>query len=285
MNIFRDYSESPVLITGMHRSGTTMITKMVSEAGGFFGNDIEHNHESEFFIELNDWLLDWAGGRWDHPSPIHYLVKNDKLSDIAVNYLMDRFNSMRSFSYRGVMFSPMDRETWGYKDPRNIFTIPFWIKVFPSMKIINIYRNGVDVASSLVARDRSSILDASNKYNKSRWKYRFIGKKSGFTFSDRCFNYDDAFGLWEEYVRQGMKNDSVYKDRTLSVRYEDVLENPEREMGRIFEFCDLVVDKNKVSLMCDNIDSGRAYAFHDDEVLSDFYGHVKDNSLMRSLGY
>ena len=41
-------------------------------------------------------------------------------------------------------------QPWGWKDPRNVFTLPLWLRVFPEAKIIYIVRNGVDVAASLL---------------------------------------------------------------------------------------------------------------------------------------
>ena len=55
--------EQPVIIIGMHRSGTTMITDMLRRLGLFVGNDLEENSESMFFINHNDWLLNQSGGR------------------------------------------------------------------------------------------------------------------------------------------------------------------------------------------------------------------------------
>ena len=43
------------------------------------------------------------------------------------------------------------REPWGWKDPRNAVTLPFWKGLLPSMKVIVCVRHPAETASSLAA--------------------------------------------------------------------------------------------------------------------------------------
>ncbi|MEZ5023867.1 MAG: sulfotransferase [Chitinophagales bacterium] len=43
---------------------------------------------------------------------------------------------------------------WGWKEPRNSFTLEFYKELFPDAKIIHIYRNPIDSANSYLKRDR-----------------------------------------------------------------------------------------------------------------------------------
>ncbi|MBK8351014.1 MAG: hypothetical protein IPL21_04765 [Saprospirales bacterium] len=45
-------NQQPIIILGMHRSGTTMITKMLENLGLFVGAEKEINHESLFSGKL-----------------------------------------------------------------------------------------------------------------------------------------------------------------------------------------------------------------------------------------
>ena len=47
----------PVIIIGMSRSGTNMLTRMLDSLGLFCGSALTGNHEAVFFRELNDWLF------------------------------------------------------------------------------------------------------------------------------------------------------------------------------------------------------------------------------------
>src|SRR5213078_1316124 len=66
----------------------------------------------------------------------------------------------RSMGWKRVMkYKSIDRydRPWGWKDPRTVFTLPLWLQLFPKAKIINIVRNGVDVASSLSVREQKML--------------------------------------------------------------------------------------------------------------------------------
>jgi len=63
---------------------------------------------------------------------------------------------------------------WGWKDPRNTFTIDIWIEVFPNAKLIHIYRNPIDVAESL----RKRTLKCKKIFN------GILKKKSNFYYSE-----------------------------------------------------------------------------------------------------
>lgn len=43
------YNLSPILIIGMHRSGTSMITRKLESLGLFLGNEKDENDEAFFF--------------------------------------------------------------------------------------------------------------------------------------------------------------------------------------------------------------------------------------------
>src|SRR5687768_12681350 len=60
----------PIVILGMHRSGTSATCKLLEALGVFVGSDLEGNHESKFFLRTNDRVLHRAGASWADPAPI-----------------------------------------------------------------------------------------------------------------------------------------------------------------------------------------------------------------------
>ncbi len=50
--------KSPVIIIGMHRTGTSMITKLLEEYGIYFGSLKEHHNEAIFFLKINEKILE-----------------------------------------------------------------------------------------------------------------------------------------------------------------------------------------------------------------------------------
>ena len=48
-------------------------------------------------------------------------------------------------------------QPWGWKDPRNSLTLPFWMRLIPDLKVVICLRNPLEVAQSLHLRNFSSI--------------------------------------------------------------------------------------------------------------------------------
>ena len=106
---------SPVIIIGMHRSGTTMITRLLESLGLFVGHNKESNHEAIFFHRINLWIASQCGGFWDHPEPIHELVENRDIRPMVTNYIDGYLlQSPRTVSFLGW------RKYLRYRNPRNL---------------------------------------------------------------------------------------------------------------------------------------------------------------------
>ena len=45
---------APIILLGMHRSGTSMIAGMLEELGLFMGNHKDRNNEAFLFMKLNE---------------------------------------------------------------------------------------------------------------------------------------------------------------------------------------------------------------------------------------
>lgn len=95
MTMPNNLNHSPIIIIGMHRSGTSMITEMLEKLGLFVGvrKDPNSNFESTFFYNINNWLLLQSGGAWDHPNPIHDLLKNKEVLELTLDYIQFSINS------------------------------------------------------------------------------------------------------------------------------------------------------------------------------------------------
>ena len=55
----------PVVILGMHRSGTTLLTRILSRLGIFVGHRLQATNEPIFFRDLDNKLLSIAHAAWD----------------------------------------------------------------------------------------------------------------------------------------------------------------------------------------------------------------------------
>ena len=120
----------PVIIMGMHRSGTSMITKVLKDLGLFMGWALDGNYEALFFRERNEKILNGCNGTWDNPTVIYQLLNNASMRDEVVEFLSKDLMSLRIFSYLGPRYLVQYRSVfnidspWGWKDPRNTVLVP-----------------------------------------------------------------------------------------------------------------------------------------------------------------
>jgi Sulfotransferase family len=279
----------PVIFIGMHRSGTSMLGRLLEELGMFFGAFKDENNEALFFQDVNEWLLGQCGGRWDNPAPFNkYFWRSEDAVKWTELYIRNLLASPRSIQFLGARFALRGigglGVPWGWKDPRNTFTLPLWLRIFPNARVVSIERNGVDVAQSLRAREIQFLKDAPDFYKKNRLAFFIRPRKSGFAHSPRCLVLEDGFSLWEEYTSQA---EAVIAQlpahRVLALRYEDILDNPATWLARSAGFCGLEVSQVQLANAVKNIRADRAKAYESDAELSNF-AETRAASLM-ARGY
>src|SRR5581483_11820570 len=121
-------ARQPVIILGMHRSGTSMISELLDQLGLFVGRQLQDDHESTFFLDLNDQIMNRVSAAWDWPAPILDFLECDEAMRMTAEALAADLQTRRikSFLHRGSLES-FDKP-WGWKDPRTVFTLPLWLK-------------------------------------------------------------------------------------------------------------------------------------------------------------
>ena len=154
----------PVCILGMHRSGTSMVTRLLHLCGLYLGqeNDLldpdsgilnvkkEDNPEGYWenvqFLMLNEEILQVMGGTAYEPPVLTRGWSGDpRLDDLKLRAQ----DVLRQFE--GVA-------CWGWKDPRNTLTIEFWQSLIPDLRVVVCIRNPLEVAESLIQREQGETL-------------------------------------------------------------------------------------------------------------------------------
>jgi hypothetical protein len=254
-----------------------MLGRLLEDLGMFFGAQKDENNEALFFQDLNEWLLIQCGGRWDNPIPFkEYFWRNDEAIKWTEIYLRNLLASPRFIQFLGVrrFLSGRMRSLsgpWGWKDPRNTFTLPIWLRIFPNAKVVSIERNGVDVTQSLLTREIKMLQDAPRFYQRYRALFFLYPRRGGFAHSPRCFALEDAFALWEEYTFQAEAVIAeLPRERVLALRYEDVLDDPVKWLCESAAFCDLKASKSQIEAAAKNIRADRAKAYQSNADLRRF---------------
>ena len=285
---------SPVIILGMHRSGTTMVTDLLEQLGLFVGDKKEVNNESLFFIQMNTWLLREANASWDNPH--NFLFINDVFKQNAGRVAESHLHSLKSINFLGYKRFLKYRDIrnletpWGWKDPRNTFTIDIWHKIFPDAKIIHVYRNPLDVAESLRKREAAKntvILDHGLRLKGFKLKKREITLKRRVGYQDafKLTSIHENIKLWELYTQKALSLDAMAGKNILHVRYESLLENFNEQFAPVLDFIGFQAKRSEIQALSSQVKSDRKYAFIRDKGLVAIYQEIKNNDLMKKLNY
>jgi len=283
---------SPLIIIGMHRSGTSLVTRLLEMLGLFVGAKKDGNHEASFFHRINEWLIGQCGGSWEHPQPIQYLLENEAIrkrtTDYIIRYLL---RSPRTISFLGATkylryrtLSNLD-VAWGWKSPLNTYTLPLWLDIFPDAKVIHIYRHGVDVANSLRTRARRQTQRTPRQeiYYRLKFLHWVRPKAGGFMGGMRCASLEGGLSLWDDYLREARRHLSALQGRALEARYEDLLAQPYRVLHELASFCGLPVSETAIAQVAEQVKMERAYAYLGNPELQAFANRVAER--LRALSY
>jgi hypothetical protein len=278
-----------VLILGMHRSGTSMLARLLEPLGLFVGWRKQGDHEARFFVALDNWLLEQAGGRWDHPEAVRDLIAEPAVRELAVDYLRLSLRSPRALSFLGparyLRYGSPEalREPWGWKDPRATFTLPLWLDVFPGARVVHVLRHGVDVAESLRRRHERILAARRARYRRLRGSYRLRPKRAGFTTSVRCADLERGFALWEAYVDEARRAVASVGERGFALRFEDFLAAPGDALTKLAAFCELAAPRERVEAVAREVQGERALAHRQDPALLRFA--ARHAAALEAQGY
>lgn len=187
--INRVMPDNPVIVLGMHHSGTSILAETLHRHGIFMHATMAHS-ESQFFTALiNDQIIMGGGSNWAR-DPImsvdELLEKYEQVNSIIAEQC---FDVCKAAGYNGY-------GRWGFKDPRSCVTLPLLLKVFPRARLLHIVRNEADVACSL-AKSRKAGMGLRNDvdfwcalHKQHVERAREFGIRHGdyfeFTYEDFC---------------------------------------------------------------------------------------------------
>jgi hypothetical protein len=267
---------SPIVVIGMHRSGTRLLVDILDKLGVFMGADRQADSESVAFMLINEGILHQCGAFWSEPMSAHFmLAQGDVAEHLAVSAgeaLATQLEKYAGSSAWGRIYksvpSGSELPAFGWKDPRNTFTLPVWQRVFPNLRAIHIVRHGVDVAASL-ARRHAKALRAATGESVPPALTVIRDDVLGVLSSRRGWTLAEALTMWEQYVEKAREESAALGERALEVRYEELLTQPERVIPAIATFCRVPAPGQHAALL-DGLEPGRAFAFRRDPELVAF---------------
>lgn len=165
--------EQPVLILGMHRSGTSYLASLLQSLGVFIGDDLigaqlgnpRGHFEERCLLEFHQKALAArigdAGRAFDdgmmHGQPFDFEPTPAEATEAAA--ILDRLRRPGP---------------WGWKEPRTALFAEFWFGLLPSAKAVLVYRHPLEVHDSMLRRRHwdqvlfpAQVLQAYTNYNRT----------------------------------------------------------------------------------------------------------------------
>ena len=192
-----------VVVLGMHRSGTSAVTRGLKTLGIELGGNL---HEANFdnqkgfwedrdCVHINESILDLLGFSYNTPGLTKSILLKHK-NTASYKSLVERAVGIMNGKFSNT-------DLFAFKDPRTSRLLPFWKQVFKKVgcnaNYIIVARNPISIAQSLLQRDGSSV---------------------GLSYY-----------LWTEHIYRAIEG--VLESKNVVVDYDSMLDFPEKELGRI----------------------------------------------------
>ena len=194
--------DDPVILLGMHHSGTSILAEVLHRNGIFMQANM-HHHESKFFTrDINDRLILGDSSRWAELPIMPVEEVMAKLNEVRRAIEKKAFQKYVAAGYDGV-------SCWGFKDPRTCITLPLFLEIFSNARLLHILRNEDDVAASLSASNKQGI---GVNVDRDHWK----------TLRRQYEQRVEDYGRKHRHF--------------LELHYEDFCQRPLEVMANVFEF-------------------------------------------------
>ena len=195
-----------ILILGMHRSGTSCLAGTLQQYGLYLGqvheknpHNLKGNRENNEIMLLNDAVLAYSGGRWDRPpADVVWSVEHAKARDAIISE-----------------FKKSTCNVWGFKDPRTLLTLPFWMNGLSDPRFVGTYRHPMHVAKSLYTRGKMSYKEGLQLWRD--YNNRLLSLLSAQPFPLISFDLPDKkYVRYVDYLSQSLglhKHDKTFEKR------------------------------------------------------------------------
>ena len=105
-------------------------------------------------------------------------------------------------------------------------------------------------------------------------------------YSPHLLSLEQSFQLWEHYTRRADQHiASLPPERTLTICYEDFLQNPLPILEDLQAFIALGASSSDLQAAAATVDPSRRHAYLRDSELVEFYNSVRDSPQMVKYDY
>jgi len=199
-------NHKPLIILGMHRSGTSLLAHWLTNCGFNLGEEMigpGNGNVNGHFEDLDLYRL--------HETILRKNNRNYKLREpVSLNYNQKlRNEAMAIYDKR------KSQDCWGWKEPRTCLTMDLWKEIIPSYNCLIVYRDYHQVVDSFIRRKQKAIQSLQNPFEKAiqKAKYQFLQQSSAQSFLDVWIEYNRR--ILEEVSQLASKNFLVISESKL----------------------------------------------------------------------
>lgn len=194
-------NNNSICVLGMHRSGTSAITRVINLLGVYLGrpeNIIEalDDNPKGFWehggiIDIHDRILGTFSSTWSSIKPL----EDGWTERESVNQAKEDLRSILIREFKNT-------QIWGWKDPRTCLLLPIWNDISNelniNLKFLIIIRNPIDVANSLAKRNNFPV---GKSY--LLWKLYVLSSLEHTKNKKRIIlSYDNFLDDWKEPLKK-----------------------------------------------------------------------------------
>ncbi len=163
-------NNTPLIVAGMHRSGTSLMTAVIGALGVDLGDRLLDGdiHNAKGYFEDVD-FLEFQRKILQARSPMNDLGWPDwgwtEREITNLDHLDEYIPEAKS-----LIELRRDRTLWGWKDPRTTLLLNFWAELLPNARYLLVYRFPWDVADSVLRVNHPTFV-ASPDYALRSWYF------------------------------------------------------------------------------------------------------------------
>ena len=160
-----------LIIVGMHRSGTSLVTQWLYKCGLHVGDHLMEASIANVQGHFED--LDFVNA---HVNMLR--KKRLKASGLTV-YNIDNIDEQNKAELKKIIQQKnKEHDEWGWKDPRTCLFLDTYAALIPRAFYLVVIRNFEETISSLIARQyKESVKKYQHKKGVSKWIWEFYKKK------------------------------------------------------------------------------------------------------------
>ncbi|MDM8564352.1 glycosyltransferase [Candidatus Halobeggiatoa sp. HSG11] len=212
-----------IIVLGMHRSGTSMVARLLNMMGAYFSPDDvamqaskanpKGHWEREDIRILNDDILQSLGISWDN------------INDFEPSLLTETICEEFAPRIQKIIFNLDSHRPWMIKDPRLCLLLPVWEQVLEVPICIHVYRNPIQVAQSLKTREKILSVNEGATLNNT-----FLAD-----YSNNAIDFPVVLGmaLWEKYTLNTLAYSKSIPRILMSIH--DLIANPVKTVKALYK--------------------------------------------------